>query len=53
MQSFITPAIVTVFAATGVVGAYAQTTLTASNSSTVQPAGPRTTGTPPPITPGS
>lgn len=41
MRSFITPAVVAVLAAAGVVGAQAQTTLTASNSSTVRPAGPR------------
>lgn len=48
MRSFITPAIVAMLAATSMMGVQAQTqNLKAANSSTVRPAGPRTTGTPP------
>lgn len=47
MRSFITPATVAVLAAVSIMSAQAQTTLTGTTSSTVRPAGPRTTGTPP------
>lgn len=41
MRSFITPAIVAMLAATSMMGVQAQTTLTSTNTNTIQPAGPR------------